>query len=347
MTVDNRLFGKTADGRKVFAFTVTNTNGLEMTVITYGATLQSFIMPDKTGKRSELTLGFDTVSGYESSHPYYGATVGRVANRIKKGRFTLNGKDYILTHNNGIHHIHGGTEGFSRKIWDAYPFINGGTAGVKLFLESPDGEEGYPGKLNVSLTVSLDEDNTLVFQYHAVTDAPTIINLTNHAYWNLSGAGKGKIYDHILSVRSSAYLETDGDLIPTGRIISVENTPLDFTKPKPIGRDIDAAGGYDHCFVLDSSGSREQAVMEVFDPVSSRKMELYADSPGLQLYTGNFLKGQTDRTGALDSHDAVCFETEAFPDAVHHENFSPVILNPEEIYSPFTKMRFSLEKKFE
>ncbi len=344
MTIDDRLFGETADGRKVFAFTVANTNGLEMTVITYGATLQSFIMPDKTGKRSELTLGFDKISGYESSHPYYGATVGRVANRIKKGRFTLDGKDYILTRNNGIHHIHGGREGFSRKIWDAYPFINGGTAGVKLFLESPDGEEGYPGKLNVSLTVSLDEDNTLIFQYHAATDAPTIVNLTNHAYWNLSGAGKGKIYEHTLSVRSSAYLETDGDLIPTGRILSVENTPLDFTKPKPIGRDIDAAGGYDHCFVLDSSGSREQSVMEVFDPVSSRKMELYTDSPGLHLYTGNFLKGETDRTGALDSHDAVCFETEAFPDAVHHKNFTPILLKPGETYSTFTKMQFSLHK---
>ncbi len=344
MTISDSLFGKTTEGEKVHAFTVSNSNGVEITVITYGATLQSFKMPDKKGKQDELTLGFDTLEEYRGKHPYYGATIGRVANRIKNGRFTLDGKEYILARNDGVHHIHGGEKGFSRKIWDAYPFMEGRTAGVKLFLESSDGDEGYPGKLDVSVTISLDEESNLSFLYKALSSAPTIINLTNHAYWNLTGAGRGKIDDHSLFIRSSRYLETDKDLIPTGTILPVEGTPCDFRRPKPIGRDSEIAGGYDHCFILDGSSPQEKELvsLEVFDPVSSRKMELYTNAPALQLYTGNFLTGQKDRTGMLNRHDAVCFETEAFPDAVNHKNFPSILLNPEETFTAFTRMKFTL-----
>ncbi len=338
MEVSSRLFGKTENGRDVYAFTIANSNNRTLTVITYGATLQSFRMPDREGNVEELTLGFDTIDGYEGSHPYFGATVGRVANRISNGIFSLKGKEYVLQCNDGSHHIHGGQKGFSRKIWDAYPYSTAGAAGVKLFLESPDGDEGYPGQLDVSLTVSLNEKDTLTFQYKAVTTAPTIVNLTNHAYWNLTGAGRGKIHDHVLQIRSHKYLESDAELIPTGNILPVEGTPLDFREPKPIGKDIEAAGGYDHCFVLDG-----QPATEVYDPLTSRRMVITTTAPGMQLYTGNFLGGQRDRTGSLESCDAVCFETQAFPDAVHHDTFTPIILNPGETYSSETTMKFTVE----
>ena len=345
MTVDDRLFGKTSTGERVFAFDISNSNGLSMTVITYGATLQSFSMPDKTGSIQELTLGFRELSGYEGEHPYFGATVGRTANRIKNGKFSLLGTEYQLDLNNGKNSLHGGLEGFNRRIWDAYPFVIGKKAGVKLFLESPDGDQGYPGTLQVNLTISLDEDNNLEFSYRAESSKTTIVNLTNHSYWNLSGAGNGTILDHFLELSSSSYLEVDEELIPTGAITPTAGTVFDFTNPKPVGRDIKAAGdtgGYDHCFVLNNVNTQRAGVL--FDPASGRQLVLETDSPGVQLYTGNFLEGVKDRSGTLFKHSALCLETEEFPDAVNHDNFPKNILNPGEIYVRNTKMHFEIIK---
>ncbi len=344
MKIGRITFGETKTGEKIDAFTVSNSNGLEMTVINYGATLQSFKMPGKSGTADELTLGFDTLKEYEGNHPYFGAVIGRVANRISEGKFTINGREFLLDCNDNKNHIHGGIEGFSRKVWSADSFIDNKEAGVKLFLISPDGDQGYPGKLDVSFTISLDENNNLKFNYEAVTTKPTIVNLTNHAYWNLSGAGKGNIYSQKLYIRSSMYVETDDELIPTGNTPSVHGTPFDFLTPKSIGQDIDKTGGYDHCFVLDNSSvlDSEKVMIEVFDPESSRKMKVYTNSPGVQFYTGNFLDNQKDRSGNLSKHDAFCLETEEFPDAVNHTGFPSAVLEPGETYSRFTKMNFSL-----
>lgn len=345
MTVDDRLFGKTSTGENVFAFDIANSSGGSMTVITYGATLQSFRMPDKKGSIEELTLGFDELSAYEGEHPYFGATVGRTANRIKNGKFHLSGNEYQLDTNDGNNNLHGGFEGFSRKIWDAYPFVLGKKAGVKLFLESPDGDQGYPGTLQVNLTISLDEDNNLEFSYRAESSETTIVNLTNHSYWNLSGAGHGTILDHILEISSSLHLEVNEELIPTGAIVPAADTGFDFSKPKAIGRDIKSTGktgGYDHCFVLDTETIQGAAVL--YDPISGRRMRLETDSPGIQLYTGNFLEGVRDRSGLLSKHSALCLETEEFPDAVNHDTFPKSILEPGEIYLRNTKMHFEIIK---
>jgi len=342
MKIDDRFFGNTSGGEKVFAFTITNSNNLEMTIITYGATLQSFKMPDKNGTIDECTLGFDTIEKYETENPYFGATIGRVANRIKGGRFECNGTTYTVDCNDGKNHIHGGNKGFSRKIWDAYPFINGKTGGVKLFLESPDNDGGYPGQLNVSLTITLDEDNSLTFSYHAVTSKPTIVNLTNHTYWNLTGAGKGNIYNHELSILSNAYVEVGDDLIPTGTILPVSDTTFDFRTPKRLGNDIFTTGGWDHCFILPQEKAPSTPDVILYDPMTAREMKLFSNSPGVQLYTGNFLEGQNERSGKLAKHDALCLETEEFPDAVNHNNFPSVVLIPGREYVRFTRLEFNI-----
>ena len=342
MTVDDRLFGKTSKGEKIFAFEISNSSGISMTVITYGATLQSFIMPDKSGNREELTLGFDSIEGYESEHPYFGSTVGRVAGRISGGRFTIEGREYRLALNDGENSLHGGFEGFSRKIWDAYPFVSGKTAGVKLFLESPDGDQGYPGTLKVNLAISLDEENNLEFSYKAETSKSTIVNLTNHAYWNLNGAGKGKIVDHILSARASGYPELDKALAPTGKIIPSAGSPVDFTLPKRIGDDIPPSG-YDHYLILDKNKDSFSPDITLYSGESGRKIEMTTDCPGVQFYTGNFLDGFSDRNGNLHKQDALCLEPGEYPDAVNHSSMPDTVLSPGSVYSRNTVMKFSVQ----
>ncbi|WP_020613886.1 aldose epimerase family protein [Sediminispirochaeta bajacaliforniensis] len=343
MKLERNPFGITSDGKAVDSITMENGNGIRCTFITYGASLTSFRMPDRSGHIDELTLGFDNLASYEGNHPYYGATVGRFANRIAKGSFSIDGIDYKVDINEPPNHLHGGKEGFSRKIWEMFPIRREKEAGATFTLTSEDGDAGFPGTVDVSLTVLLTEGNELIFSYTAVSDKPTPINLTNHSYWNLAGSCSRPIYDHILTLHSDAFLEPDEELIPTGRKINVANTPFDFRSPKAIGRDIEAAGGYDHCFILSHEHALSIPAAEVKDEKSGRSMTVLTINPGVQFYTGNMLSGQLTRDGIAAPHSAFCLETQEFPDAMNHDNFPMAILRPGERYERKTMYLFSVE----
>jgi len=340
MNIEDRLFGTTSNGEKVFAFTFSNTNGLEATVINYGAVLQSVRIPGRDGKKEELTLGFDTLEEYESDQSYFGATIGRVAGRISGGKFSLGEKEYILETNDGGNHLHGGPEGFSRKVWDVFPFIMKNKAGVKLFLESGDGDQGYPGRITVNLTVTMDEDNNLVFEYSAETTAPTPVNLTNHAYWNLSGTVGNKVLDHVLYASSSRYVQNGPGYIPTGEILPSENTPFDFTHPQTIGAAMPPEG-YDNYLILDEKEGKDKPDIILSHPETGRKISITTDAPGFILYTGNFLEGRRCRRGIVSKHEGLCIETMEYPDAVNQADFPCIILKPEEKYSRRTSMNIA------
>jgi aldose 1-epimerase len=272
--------------------------------------------------------------------------VGRFANRIAAGEFELDGSRYTLACNEkDRNHLHGGTVGFDKRVWSAEEIRKHDTVAVRFSYTSPDGEEGYPGELRVTVTYSLNEENELTFDYRAETTKPTPINLTNHTYWNLSGPGSGTIYDHLLSLDCSRYLPANEQLIPTGEILPVEGTPLDFRKQKAIGRDIDRLPvGYDHCFVADREGEGLASIAHVFAPASGRGMELSTTKPAIQLYTGNFLDGIHGANGAVfDKHTALCLETELYPDAMNHPEFPSAVLRPGEIYAHTTVHRFFSE----
>lgn len=332
-----------SSGEGVDQFVLSNGNGLTAKVITFGATLTSLISPDRHGKPEEIILGYDNLEGYLLPHPYFGATVGRFANRIARGRFSIDGKVYQVACNDNGNHLHGGNVGFSRRIWKAEAFSREDASGVVFSYRSPSGEENYPGNLDVTVTYTLTENNELIIEYSAVTDAPTPVNLTNHTYWNLEGAGTGKIYDHVLSIDADAYLEVDEELVPSGRKIPVEGTPFDFRKPKPIGKDIEAAGGYDHCFVLNRNDELPQ--IRVTAPHSGRVLTIYATQPGLQFYTGNFLADTPTRSGTVGKHDAFCLETEGFPDAVNHPEFPDPVLRPGKRYYEKAVHKFDIDKE--
>ncbi len=342
MNIEDRLFGKTSKGEKVFAFTFSNANGLEATVINYGAVLQSVMIPGADGGKEELTLGFDTLEEYESDQSYMGATIGRVAGRISGGKFSLDGKEYILAKNDGENHLHGGPEGFSRKVWDAFPFIMKNKAGVKLFLESEDGDQGYPGRVTVNLTVTMDEDNNLIFEYSAEATAPTPVNITNHAYWNLNGNSGGKVLDHVLYASSSRYVRHGRGYIPTGEILPSENTPFDFTHPSAIGSAMPPEG-YDNYLILDKNEEKNKPDIILSHPETGRKISITTDAPGFILYTGNFLNGRSCRRGMLSKHDGLCIETMEYPDAVNQANFPDIILKPGEKYFRRTAVNISAE----
>lgn len=346
MELKRQFYGATPDGEKVDSFTLKNSGGMTASVITYGCILTSLRMPDKQGKSGEITLGFDNLQGYLAGHPYFGALVGRFANRIAGGRFELDGKRYTLACNEkDANHLHGGTVGFDKRVWKAEELRENNRIGVRFSYTSPDGEEGYPGNLAVTVTYTLNEENKLTFDYQAESDRPTPINLTNHAYWNFAGAGSGMIYDHVLSLHCTRYLPVNEELIPTGEVLSVKDTPLDFTTEKPIGQDIDQLPvGYDHCFVVDKDGTGMAAIARLYDPVSGRGMEISTTKPAVQLYTGNFLTGIRGADGATFSkHTALCLETEVFPDAVNHPNFPSAVLRPGETYHHTTVQRFFTE----
>ncbi len=343
MEIERVPFGKTKDGTSVDRFTVRNAAGLSFSLITYGATLTSLIAPDREGRQAELTLGFDTLEAYEGAHPYFGATVGRYANRIGGAVFQLDGTTYELDMNHGRHHIHGGSSGFNRRIWEAYPLKREREAGVALALHSPDGDQGYPGNLDVKLTVMLSEKNELSFTYEAVTDAPTPVSLTNHSYWNLAGACSGTVYDHRLTINSDAYVEVNEELIPTGELIPSQETPFDFRTEKRIGRDIEDAGGYDHCFTLSPEHALSIPATVMREPNSGRRMEVFTISPGVQFYTGNNLSGFETRCGTVDRHSALCLEPEEYPDAMNRGIFPDPILRPGQRYFRKTVHHFSTE----
>jgi aldose 1-epimerase len=346
MSIQKSSFGKTEAGEETHLWTCTNSNGLVLKLTDYGATCVAVETPDRDGKNANINLGFDNVRGFEGKHPYFGATVGRFANRIAKGKFTLDGKEYSLATNNGPNHLHGGIKGFNRMLWKAEEVKGDKEVGVRFSYLSRDGEEGYPGNLQVTAFYTLTADDELKIEFTAKTDKPTVLNLTNHNYWNLNGAFSGSILDHVLMLTADKYLPVDDGLIPTGEMASVEGSPLDFRSPKPIGREIQKIKsdpvGYDHCFVLNNQEGDLALAARVKDPDSGRVMEVYTTQPGIQLYTGNFLSGNESEGGAKQ-HEAFCLETQHFPDAPNQKNFSTAVLRPGESYKQTTVHKFFAE----
>src|SRR5579875_163137 len=348
-SVKKEAFGKTADGIAVDQYILTNAAGMTAKIITYGAILTELDVPDRSGTLGDVVLGFDNLKDYLERNPHFGSTVGRVANRIAKGKFTLDGKEYTLAINNGPNSLHGGLKGFDKVVWQGAPKSAPTGAAVELSYLSKDGEEGYPGNLSVTVVYTLTDDNALRIDYTAKTDKATPVNLTNHTYFNLDGAKSGDILDHELMIVADKYTPTDNTLIPTGEIKTVKDTPLDFTQPRRIGARIDQlkdypGGGYDHNFVLGSGVTDEpKLAVRVRAPKTGRIMEMYTTEPGVQLYTGNFLDGKlTGRGGVVyKKHAGFCLEAQHFPDAVHHDNFPSIILKPGETYRQTTIYKFS------
>lgn len=350
--VKEEVFGTMPDGREVKIYTLTNKNGLKARVTEYGAILVSMEVPDKNGKTADITHGYDTLAGWLGNESYFGATVGRFGNRIKDGKFTLDGKSYTLATNNdpgGIPcHLHGGVKGFDKVLWSG---TAAGNNAVELSYVSKNGEEGYPGELKVKVTYTLTDANELKWEAGATTDAPTIVNIVHHSYWNLSGNPAASINGHELMLAAPHYLPTDAGLIPTGEIAPVAGTPMDFTKPAAIGKrvndDFEAlkfGGGYDHCWVLEK-GEGVRLAARLKDPESGRVMEISTDQPAIQFYGGNFLDGTvTGKGGVKYQHrTALCLETEGFPDAPNKPSFPSCVLRPGETYRHVMIHRFSAE----
>lgn len=340
-TMSQRVFGRTREGDEIVQFTL-EAGSVSIQVISYGATLSSVRIPDRNGKEDEVTLGFDTLEGYLNPHPYFGGTLGRVANRIGKGRFSIDGKAFSLFCNDGRNHLHGGKKGFDRATWLSTGFQRDKVAGVSLSYESRDEEEGYPGNLGARVTYTLEDSGALEVAWEARTDRPTIVNLSNHAYWNLKGAGSGDIMNHVVTLEADRYVPSDQELIPTGEIREVSGTPYDFRQPKPIGKEIDkVGGGYDSCFVLGTPVDGWRRVGMVHDPSTGRGLEMFATQPGVHFYTGHMLRPITGRAGKHFAVDgAFALETEAFPDAINQRGFPNVILRLAETYAEKMKIRF-------
>lgn len=343
-------YGKTADGQSVEAYTLTNKQGLRARVITYGATLAEMHVPDRTGKLADVVLGFDDMQGWQGKgNQYFGCTTGRVANRIAKGKFTLAGKSYSLATNNAPNHLHGGIKGLDKVLWKATPVPSDDGQAVQFTYRSPDGEEGYPGSVFINVIYTLTSRNELRIDYSATTDQTTIINLTNHAYWNLAGEGSATVLDHVLTLQADQYTPTDDTGIPTGQIASVTGTPLDFTKPTRVGERIQAVAatamkGYDHNFVLRSQTKKLALAATLTDPGSGRVMEILTTEPGIQLYTGNYLFGQAGKGGkTYAQRSALCLETQHYPDSVNHANFPSTVLEPGQTYRSTTVHRFGVK----
>ncbi len=347
MNVTASEFGKMPDGTVIAKYTVDNGNGIVMELINYGAIMTSLSAPDKNGESANINVGFDNLESYLGGTPYFGATVGRYANRVAKGKFTLNGKEYTLATNNGPNSLHGGEKGFDKVIWAAKKIETEDAVGVQFDYTSKDGEEGYPGNLKVTVKYTLTPDNQLVMDYTATTDAPTVLNLTNHNYWNLAGAKSGKNYKHSLKLEADKYLPVDETLIPTGELESVKGTPMDFTSFKTIGEDIQKTGGdpvgYDHCYVLSDDTDKLALAATVKEPTSGRVMEVWTTQPGIQFYSGNFLDGTAGNAG-LNQHEAFCLETQHFPDTPNQPNFPSATLKPGETFHETTVHKFSVEK---
>ena len=337
-------FGRMPDGRAVPAVTLTNGRGVSATVIALGASLQALMMPDKAGKREDVQIGYDTLDGYLTKPEFFGATVGRVANRIAKGRFTFDGRAYSTPVNNGPNSLHGGTKGFDKVLWEVTEVKSGPQASVTLRYVSPDGDMGYPGTLTTFATYSLDEQNQLTIDYRATTDRATVVNISNHAYWNLAGVGSPRgAMGHVVTIPAARYTPTDATSIPTGRHASVAGTVFDFRKPTPIAdrvrdaRDPQIAygRGYDHNWVIGDAVTSDQHLMaRVVEPVSGRGYELWSNQPGLQFYSGNFFDGTiVGKNGRIyRMGDAIVMEPQLFPDAPNQPRFPSVRLDPGQTY---------------
>ena len=346
-----RDFGKTKDGRTIGEYRLRNAAGMELKCISFGGILTSIKVPDRQGRFANVALGFDNLGQYEAEHPYFGAITGRYANRIGGGRFKLDGVNYRLFDNDGGNSLHGGKTGFDKRIWT----VSQSESALELTYRSPDGEEGYPGNLDVTARYSLSDDNALRIDYAATTDAPTVVNLTNHSYFNLMGEGEGAIYDHILTLNAGRYTPTDAGQIPTGEVAPVAGTPFDFRQPKTIGSgqrsahpQIVMAKGYDHNFVLDRDGLSERELglaARVYEPRSGRVMEVWTTEPGLQFYAGNFLDATlVGSSGRLyRQSDGFALETQHFPDSPNKPDFPSTTLRPGGRFESSTVYRFSTD----
>jgi len=348
---------KSTDFDGIRLYTLKNHSGTEVKITNYGATITSIKIPDKRGARGDVVLGYNCAEDYMNAvdKPYFGAIVGRYGNRIAKGQFTLDGKTYRLATNNGPNHLHGGVIGFDKVVWKATPIAGKGFSGLQLAYLAKDGEEGYPGNLNVQVTYKLTPDNELIIEYEATSDKATPINLTNHTYFNLAGEGKGTILDHQLRLNADYYTPVDKTLIPTGEITPVIGTPFDFATAKAIGRDIHQSHeqlrfglGYDHNFVLNKGNQFGQLTLAatVFEPTTGRFMEVFTEEPGVQFYCGNFLDGRlVGKSGRAYVHrGGFCLETQHYPDSPNQPGFPSVILRPGEIYKTRTIYRFSIKE---
>jgi len=349
-SITSKPFGTTANGKLVTVFTLKNSKGATATIIDYGGTVTSLTMPDRKGKFGDIVLGFKTLADYEKKSPYFGCLIGRFGNRIAKGSFTLDGKTYQVPINNGLNSLHGGLGGFDKVVWDAVPSLTKQGPTLKLSYISKDGEEGYPGKLSVTATYTLSNQNALRLVYRATTEKKTIINLTHHSYFNLSGQGSGDILGHVVTLRASRFTPVDRDLIPTGILQPVQGTPFDFQKATPIGARINLpdpqlkfANGYDQNWVADKSSGKLGLIAKVEDPKSGRVMETLSTEPGFQFYTGNFLDGTLiGKTGKpYPFRSGFCIEPQHFPDSPNHKNFPSVVLKPGETYKNTIIYRFS------
>ena len=349
--IEKTIFGKLDDGREVFLYTLTNDSGAQVKIINYGARVVSLTMPDRNGNFADIVTGYDSLKSYVHDNSYFGAIVGRYGNRINKGKFELDGKEYQLTINDGRNSLHGGNIGFFKAYWNAESIENDSTGpSLKLSLVSPDGDEGYPGTVTVTVTYTLTNNNELKIDYTGTTDKPTIFNPTHHSYFNLSGDFSKTILDEELVIDADSTTPVNNQLIPTGEIVSVENTPLDFRKPTPIGlhinddnEQIKFGRGYDHNWVLNNyKKGVVREIASLYDSVSGRFMEVLSDQPGLQFYSGNFLNGVKGKGGvAYQYRTSLCLEAQHYPDSPNEPDFPSTTLNPGEVYNQTTIYKFS------
>jgi aldose 1-epimerase len=342
-TVQREPFGQLADGTAIERYTLTNGHGVRVAIMTYGGVVTRLEVPDRDGNLGNVVLGFDTVDGYVKDSPYFGCITGRYCNRIANGRFTLDGQVYILATNNGPHHLHGGEVGFDKRTWKASPRVAPGEASLDLTYLSRNGEEGYPGNLSVRVTYTLNNDNELRVDYEATTDKATVVNLTHHSYFNLSGPGSGTILDDQLRLSARTFTPGDATMIPTGEIRPVAGTPVDFTTPRAIGERIgQVEGGYDHNFVVDGPPGTLRHNATLYDPATGRELTVLSTEPGIQFYSGNFLDDIRGAGGAIYAkHGALCLEPQHYPDSPNQPGFPSTVLRPGETYRTTTVFRFS------
>jgi len=350
--IDKKPFGKTSDGREVFLYTLKNQNGMEVVITNFGGDVVSMKAPDRDGKYADIALGFDTVADYEKQGPYFGALIGRYGNRLAGGKFTLDGKTYQVPTNDGPNALHGGKVGFDKRVWDAKESSDASGQHLHLHYLSKDGEEGFPGNLNADVTYTLDNKNELRIDYLATTDKDTVLNLTNHTYFNLKGQGEGDILEHQIMINADRFTPVDAHLIPTGELKPVEGTPFDLRKAVAIGAHINddneqlkLGRGYDHNWVLNTGGKMATAA-KVVEPTTGRVLEVLTDQPGIQFYTGNFLDGTAKGKGKVYNYrNGFCLETQHFPDSPNHPNFPTTELKPGQKFKSTTIYRFSTDKK--
>jgi aldose 1-epimerase len=354
VSLEKTVYGTLPNGQKVDRYTLKNLKGMEVTIITYGGIITSLKVPNKDEKSEEVVLGFNSLEQYTNPNPYFGAIIGRYGNRIANGKFNLDGKDYSLAINNGTNALHGGPEGFHRVVWDAIESAEDSITSLKLHYLSKDMEEGYPGNLSVTVTYTLHDNNSLDVLYEANTDKKTILNLTQHSYFNLSADFSKTILDHEINIDADQLVAIDATQIPTGELTDVTNTPFDFRKPKLAGKDINTIDkqlnrgfGYDHCLVLNNQNTGIRFAASAYESKSGRKLEVYTDQPGIQFYTGNFLDGTLPRRdkGYYKYRTGFCFETQHYPDSPNQKTFPSTVLCPGEQYKSQTTFKFSIRNE--